>query len=77
MIQNQNLCNNYNATKMQIAGIVISSIVSKLIASSISYPHEVLRSRLQDDRSPRVRETSPHKLSVARGISKFIYIHIT
>eukprot|EP01036_Dinobryon_divergens_P023513 gene23513-31864_t len=60
---------------MQMAGIVISSIISKLIASSISYPHEVLRSRLQDDRSPRVCESSNQKLSASRGLIPLL-IHI-
>lgn len=34
----------------QLLDLLASSIVAKLFASSITYPHEVLRARLQDGR---------------------------
>lgn len=35
------------AKKLSSKYIIISSIISKITASLVSYPHEVLRSRLQ------------------------------
>lgn len=39
-----------------------SSIVAKLVASSITYPHEVLRARMQDARNDRAHHKSNLKL---------------
>ena len=36
--------------RFQFLELLFSSTVSKLVASSITYPHEVLRARLQDGR---------------------------
>ena len=35
-----------NETKLSTKYIMISSIISKFIASAVSYPHEVLRARI-------------------------------
>ena len=47
------LKNNFEepgAEKLSTKNLLFSSIVSKVIACSISYPHEVLRSRLMYDK---------------------------
>jgi len=43
------LKNNFEesgADKLSTKNLVFSTVVSKVIASSVSYPHEVLRSRM-------------------------------
>jgi solute carrier family 25 folate transporter 32 len=41
---------------------MVASIVAKLVASSITYPHEVLRARMQDARNDPAHNKSNLKL---------------
>lgn len=44
---------------LQFTELLLSSTVAKLVASSITYPHEVLRARLQDGRGIVYHIVSP------------------
>lgn len=71
---------NPSSTKLSPVDIIISSIMAKVVAISITYPHEVIRIRMQDSRAPCIPVagsgspvTRPHSLSileVTKGILK-------
>jgi solute carrier family 25 folate transporter 32 len=46
-----------------------SSIVAKLVSSSITYPHEVIRARLQDGRNTREQQLEREKGGGARRLN--------
>jgi solute carrier family 25 folate transporter 32 len=43
----------FSETELGLNDILVASIASKLVASSITYPHELLRSRFQRQRVKR------------------------
>ncbi|KAH7266165.1 mitochondrial carrier domain-containing protein [Fusarium solani] len=45
--------------KANVVGILSASILSKIVASSATYPHEVIRTRLQTQRRPLAGEEVP------------------
>lgn len=53
--------NDPNSSSVSSSGILMASALSKMTASMISYPHEVVRSRMMDSRSrPKFIETCQH-----------------
>lgn len=66
-----------SCTSLSPIDIIISSIMAKVVAISITYPHEVIRVRMQDSRTSCIpgegTASSPHPLGVVevtRGIWK-------
>lgn len=58
---------NPKCTMLPTSDIIVSSIMAKVIAITITYPHEVIRIRMQDSRCTCIRgemTSSNHSLSV-------------
>ena len=60
--ENAQVVNQSQKEELHVTDVVVASTVSKLLASAATYPHELVRARLQDSRS------AAHLLSTAKQI---------
>lgn len=59
------------AKLLHLWDVVAASTISKVVASSITYPHEVVRARMQDSRTPTTLAKTAKEILSAEGARGF------